>query len=145
LSAPYWRPEARAGILGLTPSATRAHVARAALESIAYIISDVLHLMNTISGLELTNIYADGGASRNRFLMQFVSNITRLNVLAAQTPELSALGAVFAGMLGMKTHTSLSDLEVLPQHFIEYSPKLPPEQVELLLAGWKHAVSQILS
>jgi len=145
LSAPYWRPEARAGILGLTPSATRAHVARAALEAIAYIINDVLDLMKGMTAVELTSIYADGGASRNQFLMQFVSDITGLNVLAAQTPELSALGAVFAGMLGMKTLSSLVDLEALPQQFVSYSPELPRENVELLLAGWKHAVSQILS
>jgi glycerol kinase len=145
LSAPYWRPDARAAILGLSPSATRAHVARAALESIAYILNDVLQLMNAETGLALTSIYADGGATRNRFLMQFVSDITHLNVLAAQTPELSALGAAFAGMLGMQVHASLYDLEALPASFTEYQPGLPPEQVEVLIAGWKHAVSQVLS
>ena len=144
LSAPYWRPDARAGILGLTPAATRAHVARAALEAIAYIINDVLQLMEDEAGLKLTTIRADGGATRNRFLMQFVADITDLKVRAAQTPELSALGAVFAGMLGMGIYTSLSDLNNLPSEYVEYHPSLPPEQVETLLAGWKHAVGQVL-
>lgn len=145
LSAPYWRPEARAGILGLTPAATRAHVARAALEAIAYIINDVLQLMKEEAGLELTTILADGGATRNRFLMQFVSDITGLIVRAAQTPELSGLGAALAGMMGMGIYASLQELERLPAEFTDYLPSTPTGQVELLLAGWKHAVEQVLS
>lgn len=144
LSAPYWRPDARAGILGLTPAATRAHVARAALEAIAYIINDVLQFMEDEAGLKLTTIHADGGATRNRFLMQFVADITNLKICIAQTPELSALGAVFAGMLGMGIYTSLSDLNNLPNKYVEYCPGLPLEQVEALLAGWKRAVGQVL-
>ncbi len=145
LSAPYWRPDAKGAILGLTPAATRAHVARAALESIAYIVNDVLQLMKREAGLELKTIHADGGAVRNRFLMQFVADITRLKVLAAQTPELSALGAVFTGTLGMGIYSSLRELEGLPASFDEYQPMMPHEQVEKLLAGWNHAVSQVLS
>lgn len=145
LSAPYWRPDARAGILGLTPAATRAHVVRAALESIAYIVNDVLQLMRREAGLQLEMIHADGGAVRNRFLMQFVADITRLKVRAAQTPELSALGAVLAGALGMGFYTSLEEIEQLPAGFTEYSPQMPPEQAEVLISGWKLAVNQILS
>ena len=85
--------------------------------------------------MTLNSIYADGGASQNSFLMQFVSDITRLDVLAAQTPELSALGAVFAGMLGMGVQSSLSDLETLPANFMEYKPQFSPVQVDALLAG----------
>ena len=145
LSAPYWRPDARAGILGLTPAATRAHVVRAALESIAYIVNDVLRLMKRESGLELDTIYADGGAVRNRFLMQFVSDISRLKVRAAQLPELSALGAVFAGTLGMGIYSSLHDLERLPAGFTEYSPRMGLSQAESLISGWQKAVAQVLA
>jgi glycerol kinase len=144
LSAPYWRPDARAAILGLTPAATRAHVARAALEAIAYIVHDVLQHMKDETGLKLTAIHADGGATRNRFLMQFVADVTGLTVRAAQTPELSALGAVFAGMLGKGICTSLRDLEKLPGGFVEYCPSLPPDQVETLVSGWERAVRQVL-
>jgi glycerol kinase len=145
LSAPYWRPDARAGILGLTPAATRAHVVRAALESIAYLVNDALQLMKRESGLELEMVYADGGAVRNRFLMQFVADITRLKVRAAQLPELSALGAVFAGTLGMGIYKSLDDLERLPAGFTEYSPQMELNQAEALIAGWQNAVAQVLS
>ena len=97
LSAPYWRPDARAAILGMTPSTTRAHVVRAALESIGYIVTDVLKAMGEEAGVKLSTIHADGGAVRNAFLMQFVADMNQLKVHAAQTPELSALGAVFNG------------------------------------------------
>jgi len=66
-------------------------------------------------------------------------------VLAAQTPELSALGAAFAGMLGMQIRASLQDLEGLPASFVEYQPQLPQEQAAELLAGWQHAVRQVLA
>lgn len=145
LSAPYWRSDARAAILGITPSTTRAHVVRAALESIGYIVTDVLKAMCEDAGVNLSNVHADGGAVRNTFLMQFVADMNQLTVRAAQTPELSALGAVFAGALGMGIHSSLRDLEGLPASFIEYQPNLPREQGEKLRTGWKHAVSQVLS
>ena len=93
LSAPYWRADARAAILGMTPSTTRAHIVRAALESIGYIVTDVLKAMGEDAGVSLSIVHADGGATRNAFLMQFVADLTQLKVRAAQTPELSALGA----------------------------------------------------
>lgn len=145
LSAPYWRSDVRAAILGMTPSTTRAHVVRAALESIGYIVTDVLKEMCEDAGVTLSMIHADGGAVRNAFLMQFAADMNQLTVRAAQTPELSALGAVFAGTLGIGIHNSLQDLEFLPTSFIEYQPNLPQEQVEKLLEGWNRAVSQVLS
>ena len=80
LSAPYWRPDARAIITGLSPSSTRAHVVRAALESIAYVIADVLKLMEEDAGLTLQFVQGDGGAVRNRLLMQSVADISRRTV-----------------------------------------------------------------
>jgi glycerol kinase len=145
LSAPYWRSDVRAAILGLTPTATRAHVVRAALESIAYVVNDALQQMKDASGLAMQAIHADGGAVRNRFLMQFVADITRLTVRAAQTPELSPLGAVLMGALGVGVYTSLADLEHLPAGFTEYCPQMPAAQAQSLIAGWQRAVRQVLS
>jgi glycerol kinase len=145
LSAPYWRSDARAAVLGLTPTATRAHVVRAALESIAYVVNDALQVMKDAAGLELETIHADGGAVRNRFLMQFVADITRLKVRAAQIPELSALGAVLTGALGMGVYDSLHDLENLPAGFTEYAPQMPSAQAKELIVGWQRAVAQVLS
>lgn len=145
LSAPYWRPEARAAILGLTPYSTRAHVARAALESIAYIVKDVLDLMSRDGGVALKQVRADGGAVRNRFLMQFVADVTRLQVRASSLPELSALGAVFAGMLGMRLVHSLPELAKLPLESQDYDPVMSAGRAAELCAGWQNAVRQVLS
>jgi len=144
LSAPYWRAEARAAILGMTPSTTRAHVVRAALESIGYIVTDVLKAMGEDAGIKLSMVHADGGAVRNAFLMQFVANLNQLKVRAAQTPELSALGAVFNGCLGLKIHNSLEDLERLPFGFVEYTASMNPARAKDLFRGWQSAVQQVL-
>lgn len=144
LSAPYWRADARAAILGMSPSTTRAHIVRAALESIGYIVTDVLKAMGEDAGIKLSTIHADGGAVRNAFLMQFVADLNQLKVRAAQTPELSALGAVFNGCLGMQVHNSLEDLEKLPFGFTKYSASMETGQAEELFAGWRSAVQQVL-
>jgi glycerol kinase len=144
LSAPYWRPDARATITGLTPSSTRAHVVRAALESIAFVIADVLKLMEEDAGLTLQFVQGDGGAVRNRLLMQSVADISRRAVRASRLPELSALGAVLNAMVGMGKAT-LDDIRRLPADFVEYTPHLPPAEAAEMYAGWKHAVRQTLA
>jgi glycerol kinase len=144
LSAPYWRADARAAILGMTPSTTRAHVVRAALESIGYIVTDVLKAMGQDAGVRLSVVNADGGAVRNAFLMQFVADMNQLTVRAAQTPELSALGAVFSGALGLQIYSSLEELQEIPFGFAEYTAALEPVQANDLFSGWKIAVQQVL-
>jgi glycerol kinase len=144
LSAPYWQPDARAGILGLTPGATKAHVVRAALESIAYIINDVLQLMGQEASIKLSSIQADGGAVQNRFLMQFVADISGLLVRASTVPELSALGAVLSGMLGQSIFGSLEDIQKIPADFIEYKPIMPAAKTSELVSGWHDAVEKVL-
>lgn len=144
LSAPYWRADAKAAILGMTPSTTRAHVVRAALESIGYIVTDVLKAMGEDAGVELGMVHADGGAVRNALLMQFVADMNQLKVRAAQTPELSALGAVFSGCLGQKIYASLEDLQNLPSGYVEYRSSMPSARADSLFAGWQAAVQQVL-
>ncbi len=145
LSAPYWRPDARAAILGLSTSSTRAHVVRAALESIAYIVTDALQAMVHDAGVPLQTIHADGGAVRNSFLMQFVSDLNRLTIQASALPELSALGAVFSGGLALKVYASLEDLQAIPMGFKSYQPEMGAAEVARLYNGWKQAVQQILA
>jgi len=140
LSAPYWEPNAKAAILGLTPAATKNHLVRAALESIAYQVRDVLGLMATDSGTALQHIHGDGGMVRNHFLMQFVADISGYIVRAADLPELSALGAGLAGMLGVSG--SLEALQAPP--FTDYPPQMPAEQREKNYRGWQQAVEQLL-
>ena len=144
LGSPYWRADARAAILGMTPSTTRAHVVRAGLESIGYVITDTLKAMAEEAGGNINLIHADGGAVRNKVLMQFVADLNQLEVHAAQTPELSALGAVFNGCIGMGIFSSLEDLEKLASDFCEYKPSMSPAHANELFAGWRSAVCQVL-
>ena len=144
LSAPYWRADVQGAIVGLTPGSTRAHVVRAALESIAYQVRDVLGLMARDAGVPLQRIQADGGAVSNQFLMQFVADMVGLDVRAAQLPELSALGAVFAGLLGSGEVDSFAALEALPAPFDDYQPQMPQEQIDANVAGWQAAVQRVL-
>jgi glycerol kinase len=144
LSAPYWAPNARAAFLGLTPHSTKAHVVRATLESIAYQIREVLDLMASEAGLPLQCVHADGGMVNNRFLMQFVADVTRRKVRASTLPELSALGAVLSGTLGMGLYGSVQELEQLPQGFVEYEPQADERAVEANFQGYRKAVQRVL-
>jgi glycerol kinase len=144
LSAPYWQPNAKGAIVGLTPASTKNHIVRAALESIAYQVKDVLDLMAADASVTLQHIHGDGGMVSNHFLMQFVADMTQFTVRASSLPELSALGAVMSGMLGMQICDSLHDLENLPHQFEAYHPAMDKAQVEAHYAGWKAAVQQVL-
>jgi len=144
LSAPYWRADVQGAVVGLTPGSTRAHVVRAALESIAYQVRDVLGLMARDAGVPLQRIQADGGAVSNKFLMQFVADMVGLQVRAAALPELSALGAVFAGMLGTGKVSSLAALEALAAEFDDYQPQMDPDDASRYYAGWQTAVQRVL-
>jgi glycerol kinase len=144
LSAPHWKPNARAAILGMTGHTERAHIVRAALEAIAYQIRDVLDIMRLESGVAPQVLNADGGPTSNAFLMQFVADITRLELVVAEAPESSALGAAFAGMLGLGIHASPAELAALPRPCQHYRPQMPVEQAEQLLAGWQKAVRQVI-
>ena len=100
LSAPYWSADARAAIVGMTAHATRAHVVRAALESIAYQVRDVLEMMREQTGVTTRLIHADGGATSNGFLMQFTADIIDAEVRTSMVAESSPLGAVMGGAIG---------------------------------------------
>ncbi len=144
LSAPHWSPDARAAIVGMTSHTTRNHVLRAALESIAYQINDVLSAMKTSSAVELTSIHADGGATKNRFLCQFIADITQTPLHVSTIPDCSALGAAMAGMVGMKVVSSMNESARLPRDMQTYLPKLPSDRVKHLVDGWDRAVQQVL-
>jgi len=142
LSAPYWEPTAKATIVGLTPAATKAHLARAALEAIAYRLRDVLDVMQADSEVELTIIHGDGGMVKNTFLMQFVSDMTGLTLRTSSLPELSAFGAVMSGMLGTGLRESLIDLKALPHQFTDYQPKMDEVLRQKNYDGWLAAVKK---
>jgi len=124
---------------------TRNHVIRAALESIAYQIRDVLDEMHRAGDIALAAIHADGGATCNAWLMQFLADMTGLEIVVSRMADCSALGAALAGMLGMGVYKSLDELAALPRETVRYSPAMPREQADRLHAGWKRAVKQVLA
>jgi glycerol kinase len=144
LSAPYWSRDARAAIVGMSAHSRREHVVRAALEAIAYQIRDVLEMMRADAGVAPRALHADGGPTRNEFLMQFTADITGVDLQVAEVPESSALGAAMAGQLGLGQVSSVAELAEFPRAMRTYHPQMDRDQVERLYAGWKNAVKRVL-
>jgi glycerol kinase len=144
LGAPYWDPDARAAITGMSRSTGRAHIVRAALESIAYQVYDAVDFMRRESGVTLTELRADGGASRNATLMQFQADLLDNAVVASEVAELSAMGAAWLGGLGVGLWPSV---ERLPGNSAgrRYEPAMAAAERERLLEGWKKAVRSVLN
>lgn len=143
LSAPHWKPDARAAIVGLTAHSTRNHVVRAAEESIAYQLRDVLQMMNADAGVSLQTIRADGGPTRDAFLMQFTADLLGIELQVAAVPDCSALGATMAGMLGLGLCASLEDLAKLSRESKTYSPQMDADTVQKHVDGWQAAVPRV--
>jgi len=150
LGAPYWDSNARGAILGLTRGANRAHIARAALESIAYQTRDMIEAMKkdlsaSGTGFELKELRVDGGATANNFLMQFQSDIVDLDVDRPEMAETTALGAAFLAGLGVgfwPDSKTLSELRVTDKKF---KPEMDGEKRELLYKAWQGAVHHVMS
>jgi glycerol kinase len=144
LSAPYWKPHARAAILGLSGHSRREHVVRAALESIAYQIRDVLDMMQSDSPVTVARLHADGGPTRNHFLMQFTADITGVEIEVADVAESSAWGAAWMGLLGLGICGSLDDLSRTPRETKRFRPQMPPEKAQRLQQEWRAAVQRVI-
>jgi len=144
LSAPYWCPGARAAILGMTAFTRREHIVRAALESIAYQIRDVLDMMRADAGIGLQRLHADGGPTRNAFLMQFTADITDVKLDVADVAESSAWGAAMNALLGLGIYQSLEDLVALPRASTLFTPTIKPDAARRLHDGWLAAVRKVL-
>ena len=141
LGAPYWDMYSRGTIVGLTRGTGRAHMVRAALESIAYQSADVINAMAADSGIRPTVLRVDGGASANNFLMQFQSDVLGVNVLRPRTIETTAMGAA---MLAGRAVGLWSDaqLAALPQPDRSFHPGMDKAAREKLLRQWQRAVER---
>jgi glycerol kinase len=145
LGAPYWDMEARGAIFGLTRGTTRDHLARAALESLAYQTRDVVAAMEQDAGIRLQQLNVDGGASLNDFLMQFQSDILNVTVKRPVVSETTALGAAYLAGLAVGYW---NDRETIQENWAvaaEYRPQMAEEEREALYRGWRDAVSRTLS
>lgn len=144
LSAPYWNSDARAAVVGLSAHSTKAHVVRASLESIAYQIRDVLEMMKEETGIAPTRISADGGATRNEFLMQFTADIVDTELRTSPVAESSPLGAVRCGALGRGVYSALDELASLSSVSNVYLPNMDRDRAGAFYEGWKKAVKRVL-
>jgi glycerol kinase len=142
LFAPHWRPDARGVIVGLTRYATKAHIARAAMESAAYQTADVIEAMTDDSGVDLTELRVDGGMCSNDTLMQFQADLLGVEVVRPVIAETTALGAAYGAGLAVGVWSSLDEIESMWSEDARWSPAMAEEERSRLLGRWRQAVQR---
>ena len=145
LGAPYWDQYARGAIVGLTRGVNKNHIIRATLESIAYQVSDVLEAMRADSGIALTSLKVDGGASSNNVLMQLQADILQVTVHRPVCVETTALGAAYLAGLAVGFWSGREEIRALRQTDRLYQPDMDGKTRERLLRGWHKAVGRSLN
>jgi glycerol kinase len=142
LGAPHWDPHARGALFGVTRGTTAAHLARAALDSIALQVADLLEAMQQDAGVPLTELRVDGGAAANDLLMQFQADLLGVPVLRPAVTETTALGAAYLAGLAVKFWPSESELASQWRVERQFDPEMPQSQVAALRARWQEALSR---
>jgi glycerol kinase len=144
LFAPHWRSDARGALVGLTRFVNKGHIARAALESIAFQTREVLDAVNADSGVPLTELKVDGGATANDTLLQFQADILNVPVVRPVVAETTALGAAYAAGLAVGYWDNLDDLRNNWQEDQRWTPNMDDAERERLYRNWKKAVTKTL-
>ncbi len=144
LFAPYWRPDARGALVGLTRFVNRGHIARAALEAAAYQTRDVLDAVNADAGVKLTQLKVDGGMTANETLMQFQADILGVPVVRPEVTETTALGAAYVAGLAVGFWSGLAELRANWHEDQRWKPTMPSAQVEKYYRDWQKAVTKTL-
>jgi len=142
LGAPHWDMYARGTLIGLTRGSGRTQVVRAAVESIAYQVTDVMEAMVTDSGLQISEVRADGGAATNNFLIQFQADITGVEVSRPKMLETTALGAAYLAGLGIGFWKSGRDIEALRKVGQHFTPCMETTERQALRRGWTRALER---
>ncbi len=140
LGAPYWKQDARGIVVGLTRGCSRAHFIRATLESLAYQSHDIARSMEQDSGLKITSLRVDGGASANNFLMQFQSDVLNSEVVRPKCIETTALGAAYLAGLATGYWKSKDDIRKNWGIDKKFQPSMPEDKRKKIVDGWKKAV-----
>ncbi len=141
LGAPWWKPDAKAAVVGMTFATTRAHFLRAALESIAYQVRDLVGVMAEATGGRLSEICADGGPTQNQFLMQFQADQLNTPIVCTEVEDASALGAVVMNGFARKVWTTFAEVARLRKVTRVITPRHTPA-MDLLYEGWRAAVAK---
>ena len=143
LGAPYWNQHARGTILGMTRGTTSAHIARAALDSIAYQTMDVLKAMEADSGISIAELRVDGGATVNNLMMQFQSNVLDTKVIRPQIIETTALGAAYLAGLAVGYWKNMEEIQQQWQAEKIFEPDMKEVTRNQLYKGWQRAVNAV--
>ena len=142
LGAPHWDAYARGAILGLTRGSTAAHIARAALEGIAFQVTDVLTAMEADSGIKVAELRVDGGACANNLLMQFQADLMGVPVVRASNRETTAMGAAYLAALAVGFYKSTEEISSQWGSDRRFEPKIGQDEREKLRAGWNKALGR---
>jgi glycerol kinase len=142
LGAPHWDQYARGTITGITRGTTAAHFARAALESIAYQVADILDVMQKDSGIQIKQLRVDGGAAANNLLMQFQADLLGVPVVRPKVTETTALGAAYLAGLATGYWKGTSDVEQNWQVDRTFEPSMDKKKVEHQRGRWREALSR---
>jgi glycerol kinase len=145
LFAPYWRSDARGVIVGLTRAATKAHLARAALEAICYQTRDVMDAMVADSGVPMTEMRVDGGITANSLCMQMQADIMGIDITRPLITETTALGAAYAAGLAVGVWSNTDELKSQWQQSRRWNPTTTAEIREVGYSGWKKAIERTLN
>ena len=145
LGSPHWDPYARGTIVGLTRGAGAAHIARAALESIAYQTADVLHAMESDAGIRLSELRVDGGATQNDFLMQFQADLLGVSVVRPRVFETTALGAAYLAGLGAGYWKDAAEISAQRQTERVFDPVMERGEAARLTEEWRKALTRAKS
>ena len=142
LFAPYWRPDARGALVGMTRFVNKGHISRAALEATAFQSTEVLDAVNADSGVDLTELKVDGGMTANDTLMQFQADLLRVPVVKPVVAETTALGAAYAAGLAVGYWKDLDDLRKNWQEDKRWEPQMDEEERDRTYRNWKKAVTK---
>lgn len=140
LGTPHWDNDVRGTVFGLTRGTTKAHITRAALEAIAYQSQDVIETMKQESKLELDHLFVDGGATTNKFLMQFQSDMLDTEIMIPSVKETTALGAAYLAGLAIGFYKNQDEIRKLHNIATSYTPKMSKEVREKNYHGWQKAI-----
>ena len=141
LGTPYWDDDARGAVFGITRDTNKNHFVRASLESIAYQCKDVFEVMKKDTNIEIKSLRVDGGATANKYLMQFQSDILQIDINLPKCLETTALGVAYLAGLCTGFYSSLDDIKKIHSYQTTYSPKMKEDEVEEKYKGWKKAVN----
>lgn len=144
LGAPYWDPDARGALLGLTRNSSREHIVRAALENVGYQTRDLLQAMTADCGTDIKTLRVDGGMVANTWLLQFLSDILSLEVHRPICIETTALGVAYLAGLQVGVFQSLDQIAQLWQMNACFTPQMADKQRSVLYEGWKNAIERVI-